>query len=601
MQTFSKGWAVGGSQSVGNLDGATHKMVYKTDGYVEYYLNDVLKYTSASALSGDKYLYLMTPDTYNLNIELPVDFSVTTTGAGSTTAPSGFVSPLTQGETGGTDILGNGNDAVATSIMTVQDGYRLIITESWIETNVLPYMDSDDDKVFLGIPKTTANWSSVTLDDFDMVIRLQKSGNGVKSLLWDNGANSNEVTVSSLTSALYNYAFEWDGTDLSVIANTTYGDYLSEPSIANGGNFNRVITHSNFTEQTGDLPFVLATNDNGQVKLNPYFLGMSIPAAPTTNLTPWTKALDFSGGSEYALQVSPSSSANAIRMQGLSSTVPANTDSSKTSDSDYARPWSTAVVFKADRNDSNQHIWNSGEGAGSTDDNIYLRLDSAGQVYFGWGRQGAVNECKVAVVPHYSTGRYWGVYIAHKGQRYSGSDATAANLANAFDIRVMTNNGGDEFATLSSNRSTSANWITTGGRMDRSYTGTFTIGGRGSNRNFHGKVASMVVTHLKLDSDMPTDAEIELMIKDPKRWEDDYRVGQTVRNSFGITNATYSASNLYSGYGNTQIWLMGDGTSDSYANGIRNDVYPNDQNYTKLQLNSMVSNDIETVSIEGLT
>jgi hypothetical protein len=46
---------------------------------------------------------------------------------------------------------------------------------------------------------------------------------------------------------------------------------------------------------------------------------------------------------------------------------------------------------------------------------------------------------------------------------------------------------------------------------------------------------------------------------------------------------------------------MGDGTSDSYSNGIRNQVDPTDQNYTKLQLNSMVSNDIETVSISGLT
>jgi hypothetical protein len=46
---------------------------------------------------------------------------------------------------------------------------------------------------------------------------------------------------------------------------------------------------------------------------------------------------------------------------------------------------------------------------------------------------------------------------------------------------------------------------------------------------------------------------------------------------------------------------MGDGTLDSYANGIRNDVYAADQNYGKLQLNSMVSNDIETVNINGLT
>ena len=64
--------------------------------------------------------------------------------------------------------------------------------------------------------------------------------------------------------------------------------------------------------------------------------------------------------------------------------------------------------------------------------------------------------------------------------------------------------------------------------MDRSVTGDFTIGGRGSNRSFHGKVASMVVTTLRSNFAMPTDAEIELMITDPKKWEDDYRVGQPI-------------------------------------------------------------------------
>ena len=46
---------------------------------------------------------------------------------------------------------------------------------------------------------------------------------------------------------------------------------------------------------------------------------------------------------------------------------------------------------------------------------------------------------------------------------------------------------------------------------------------------------------------------------------------------------------------------MGDGVSDSYSNGIRNEVYPSDQNNTKLQFNSMASNDIETVTISGLS
>ena len=61
------------------------------------------------------------------------------------------------------------------------------------------------------------------------------------------------------------------------------------------------------------------------------------------------------------------------------------------------RPWATTIMFKTDRNGSNQHIWNSGEGAGTTDDNIYLRTNQFGALYFGWGREGVgYNEYKIA-------------------------------------------------------------------------------------------------------------------------------------------------------------------------------------------------------------
>ena len=67
------------------------------------------------------------------------------------------------------------------------------------------------------------------------------------------------------------------------------------------------------------------------------------------------------------------------------------------------------------------------------------------------------------------------------------------------------------------------------------------------------------------------------------------------------TNFTFSLSGDYQSAFATQVWLMGDGTNDSYSNMIRNQVYATDQNYTKLNLISMVSNDIETVSINGLS
>ena len=141
--------------------------------------------------------------------------------------------------------------------------------------------------------------------------------------------------------------------------------------------------------------------------------------------------------------------------------------------------------------------------------------------------------------------------------------------------------------------------------MDRQFTGYFTVGGRGANRNFHGKVASMVVTTLKQDDNMPSDAEIQEMITDPVGWLQDYKDGNTARFSESMTNFVFRSNpshsdNIYASYA-TQVWLMGDGVNDSYSNMIRNYVRPSDQNYSKLNLISMVSNDIQSVTINGLS
>jgi hypothetical protein len=348
---------------------------------------------------------------------------------------------------------------------------------------------------------------------------------------------------------------------------------------------------------------------------------INIPTPPTTNATNWTKAINFSGGNEHLKQVSSNADYNPLRMNGTSNTAPLPDQSGSTSRSVNARPWATAVVFKPDGNASNQHIWNQGEGAGNTDDNIYLRVDANGNLYFGWGRQGALNECVIGAGFNGTNGtsQFWGVYIASNGARLSGANATAANLAASFDIRIMNYSGGNwnfagvngAFADSVGNRSTTANWsrsgASTGARMDRSIDGDFTIGGRGSNRSFHGKISSMVVTNLRITEYsnteilMPSDAEIKKMITDPKGWEDDYRDGKLVRAYNGVNSGTYSPNDYVYGYLSNIIYLMGDGGSDSYSNGIRNEVRPNDQNNTKLQFNNMANNDIVNVTIPGLS
>ena len=318
-----------------------------------------------------------------------------------------------------------------------------------------------------------------------------------------------------------------------------------------------------------------------------------------TNDTPWTKALDFSGGSEYIRQAAGYYTVSPLHMNGYATNIAAPSNSGYTANGSSVRPWATAIVFKIDNVSANQHIWNSGEGAGTNDDNIYLRLDSSKKLYFGWGREGqGYNECTIQATA-LGHNDWYGVYIANNGTRQSGSNATATALAAMFDIRLM--NSGSNNWTIGSNLSIPSAWTSTGADMDKAVTGDLTIGGRGSNRSFQGKVASMVVTTLRINQPMPTDAEIDLMVTDPTKWLDDYKVGEAFRTNTSPTDYTGFAIGTESCYRATQVWLMGDGTYDAYPNGIRNQAGPEDQNTTELQFNSMVSNDIETVNINGLT
>ena len=319
----------------------------------------------------------------------------------------------------------------------------------------------------------------------------------------------------------------------------------------------------------------------------------TIPVAPT-NTTDWTNAIDFSGGSEH-LKQNAATQASPFLLNGT--TVNAASTGMTTS-SNSGRPWATTVVFRLDGANADQHIWNYGQGVSSGDDNIYLRVNGSRQIYFGWGREtGNVNECYLGT---YTANKWYGMYIAHNGTRLSGGNASGANLAACFSIRHMSETL--SFGTLYSEKSTSSNWIngTTGNRMDRSLSGNMCIGGSDSDRNFSGKIASMVATTLKINQTMPTDAEVVLMITDPKKWMADHKVGESYRYPWSSsTVSNWQMSSIYPSW-STQVWLMGEGTNDSFTNGIRNQASYGDS-VTKMGFANMQSNDIETVSITGLS
>jgi hypothetical protein len=319
-------------------------------------------------------------------------------------------------------------------------------------------------------------------------------------------------------------------------------------------------------------------------------------APVSTNTTSWTKALDFSG-SEYAKHVNNSMYYQPLQMAGLANTVVGHSTQGYTSNNSSSRPWATVVVFKSDGYSGNQMIWNQGEGSTSGDDNIFVNVTANGTVNFGWGREGVgYNQCQI--LTNISSSTWYAVYIAHSGERLGGGNATASNLADCFDIRTMSS--ADSFASLSNNLSVAANWVVTGVRMDRTFAGDFTVGGRGTGYSYRGKIASMITHCLKAGVTMPDATEIKLMITDPMKWETDYLIGNSYRRPYYVNSSTNYQKQTSLGFKANQMWLMGDGTPDTFPN-INNEQRPNWLNYTYLVMTSMASNDIETVNISGLT
>lgn len=344
------------------------------------------------------------------------------------------------------------------------------------------------------------------------------------------------------------------------------------------------------TTQRADMSDVMATAGVGVSVVNVTIIG------PESTLTPWNKALDFTGSNEYAKEYNSGNDRSPMRMGGVSTSFGPHSDLTRTSDNANARPWATCVVFNADGHASDQHIWNAGEGNTSVNgDNIYLRLAANKQLFFGWGRDGAINEC---LINAYVAPRYWyAIYIAHKGQRLSDADATAVNLENSFDIYQMS--GLNSFSSITGNHASFDNWTSTGGRMDRQFSGEFTLGGRGSNRSFHGKIASMIVTTLNRDTVMPDTTEIQLMMTDPDKWVKDYKIGNSYRMPTNSSTTANFARNDVNSAMSTWAWFMGDAMMDSYPN-IRNTISQS-HTHSNLVMTNMVASDIENVSIYGLS
>lgn len=562
------------------------------------------------------YYYNSTTSTYDNGSQRPISIA----GSTHVVPVTGITLEGPSANQTGNNLFDTGDHGWASIDETLGAGERLVMDNAFL----IDLLDAMPDNSLISVGTKNTGWANSPLDYSDFLgglrFTLVKYSNTDVRYYYEVGTTATATQFTNRTD------FESDGVE-AFLELTSQGNNI-RGGFMNGTNTTDSTTSTaygdwdtSFKQQTGNQGYGLTSidvmilgvaqpsNAAGLDASDVDWTGLSevaIPAPAATITTSWTKALDFSGGSERAKQTDSGTAYTPMKMAGLATTV-TSPSTGFTSNDGSAKPWATSIVFKIDGHSSNQHIWNLGEGASSGNDNIYLRLTSGRQLFFGWGREGTgYNECSVRPSGAGSswqagTTNWYGIYIAHTGERLSGTNATAANLADCFDIRLM--GSSNSWATAGhsdTNISLSSRWTSTGVRMDRQFAGDLTIGGRGGNRNFHGQVAAFVTTTLKRNVQMPSDAEVAKMITDPEQWLTDYKVGNSYRRPLSSSNsANFSMQHEASSY-STQVWLMGDSTNDAYAK-IRNRVRTSSQNTTTLDMISMVSSDIQTVTITGLT
>ena len=313
--------------------------------------------------------------------------------------------------------------------------------------------------------------------------------------------------------------------------------------------------------------------------------------------TPWDKAVVVNGANEYLMQVSNSNSFNILNMGGMNNDV-WGANNGKTSTDTDARPWSISQVVYID-NSQPQCYFSQAENY--VNDRISLSTHETGansKIEFYWGRSTGTNGANsngCQFLFDKPADGWYGYYIDTTGFRPNQAQSTTTALADNFRFKQV------DLSTGTVTDITGTWTIVGDGRLNRGLNGDFYIGRESGSQSFNSnsslKVASTLISTLKRDFLLPNDTEISMQVRDPQQWVIDYRDGTQQRLAY---NNTPYAFDTYPERC-VSLWLMGDGSLDSYSNNLRNDVKTSDQNYTMLRLQNMVSNDIVNVSITGLS
>ena len=435
--------------------------------------------------------------------------------------------------------------------------------------------------------------------------------NGYVAELDSAGTNYVDMNVAlELTNSGKTHRLMIDGSSGHDPATTTYANWTSTRKMAT----------QTFASAFNNVKVILkvAANANGDdIDLSTVDFTLitkqALPVPPPASLTSWTKALDFSGSPEYAKNVTQGYNNNVQMTGGVSAVVSKGNYGDDSywethySNEGLSRPFLLSAVFNPDNQTEDAGIFGVCEGdTNSYHDSWYLGIDANNKVFYTVGRPAhGYNRAELFTA---TAGNWYGVYVDYSGARLSAPTETDLNHIFRFFIVDLT--------TQVATRIT-ANWTNVGVTLAEGNAAGHTLIGKtgspsGTTGHFKGKIAALVESTLVRDSyGSPGDAafidqtkldatEIGMIVRDPMRWLQEYKVGKPFRRpGYSALSLNFQISGAQPPFA-TKVWLMGDGTNDAYAT-IRNQVSPSEQNYTVMNMVNLVANDIETINIPGLT
>ena len=446
------------------------------------------------------------------------------------------------------------------SVVTVDDGFersqRVIFDRIYLNFLMTDFTSwQSADKAIVGVLFSGAS-APYTQEDFNYGINITKSGgtghaiSGFYNVSTSQTGTNTIGYVDNLTStADHDFAFEISGdgsrVNLLMSSDSTSHSVTSSP-VGDFGvdSYELVLSTPVSTEVDWSIAFVGAYTQGVTYTDTVPTTGIStiVAPVPNTTTTPFTKHIVHSG-SIAKLQSTQSKSPLWWSNPSQNSVTAGMTASN-------GSPCAFGAVFYHDNQVSNptdRYLVHSGP--------LNVRNSASTSFVLTCGSS-TFNMLKWTISESFIPQGWVGIYVDYNGGTTGASSGDLALYYSRYRVKLV-----DMTSGVVTDITPHGTWSHTNyGFTSVTITQKLGTGVHIAMR----KIASYVATTLRNNDTLPTDVEVSAMIRDPLKWLQDYKIGNTYRKF----NNTSLRSNFQIGDAHsmqaTSVNLMGDGTNEGY-------------------------------------